>query len=320
MKFSAVIVTLAFGSAAAFAPQQGSAPMRTTELSAKRGGRNAKKASLSAKDELMALAEANPDKLGNSIGFWDPLSLADQEFWGLSNEATIGYLRHAEIKHGRVAMAAFLGFCAQCTDAVKGPHPILHGRVAMAAFLGFCAQCTDAVKGPHPILPYKGFVENVSPQEQWDNIPGFGKFQILVLIGMLESYGEGAGMDESEYVHYTKGGKPGFYPSIKGKAFGQIPVDLFDPFGILPGMTDEEKVRGLKAEVNNGRAAMLAIFALLSASKGLVVPPLNSIPDFPLYDGNVMVPFSNDFSWISGTARRVAESSGPAIDLRALDM
>ena len=57
MKFSAVIVTLAFGSAAAFAPQQGSAPMRTTELSAKRGGRNAKKASLSAKDELMALAE-----------------------------------------------------------------------------------------------------------------------------------------------------------------------------------------------------------------------------------------------------------------------
>ena len=190
----------------------------------------------------------------------------------------------------------------------------------MAAFLGFCAQCTDAVKGPHPILPYKGFVENVSPQEQWDNIPGFGKFQILVLIGMLESYGEGAGMDESEYVHYTKGGKPGFYPSIKGKAFGQIPVDLFDPFGILPGMTDEEKVRGLKAEVNNGRAAMLAIFALLSASKGLVVPPLNSIPNFPLYDGNVMIPFSNDFSWISGTARRVAESSGPAVDLRALDM
>ena len=58
MKFSAVIVTLAFGSAAAFAPQQGcSAPARTTELSAKRGGRNAKKASLSAKDELMALAE-----------------------------------------------------------------------------------------------------------------------------------------------------------------------------------------------------------------------------------------------------------------------
>ena len=42
-------------------------------------------------------------------------------------------------------------------------------------------------------------------------------------------------------------------------------------------MSEEEKERGLKAEVNNGRAAMLAIFALLSASAGLIVPPLNSI-------------------------------------------
>merc|ERR1719353_401760 len=53
-------------------------------------------------EEMAALAGANPDFLGKSISLWDPVALLD-------NEQTIGYLPHAEIKHGRVAMAAFLG-------------------------------------------------------------------------------------------------------------------------------------------------------------------------------------------------------------------
>ena len=44
------------------------------------------------------------------MGFWDPLKLADKDFWSEGNDATVGWLRHAEIKHGRVAMAAFVGF------------------------------------------------------------------------------------------------------------------------------------------------------------------------------------------------------------------
>merc|ERR1719271_62392 len=77
------------------------------------------------KDEMAALAEANPDFLGRSIGLWDPLGALDTNFWGLGNEQTIGYLRHAEIKHGRVAMAAFLGYIVQSTPLVSGPHNIL---------------------------------------------------------------------------------------------------------------------------------------------------------------------------------------------------
>ena len=71
----------------------------------------------------------------------------------------------------------------------------------MAAFLGFIAQCTPLVSGEHKFLPYRGYVAGCTPQEQWDNIPLYGKLQIFVLVGMLESYGEGASQPDG-YVHY----------------------------------------------------------------------------------------------------------------------
>ena len=36
--------------------------------------------------------------LNPAVGFFDPLNLAEGEFWGQSNEATIGFLRHAEVQ------------------------------------------------------------------------------------------------------------------------------------------------------------------------------------------------------------------------------
>ena len=90
-----------------------------------------------SKDEVVALAEANPDFLGKAIGFWDPLGALDTNFWGLGNEGTIGYLRHAEIKHGRVAMAGFLGYLAGSTELVSGPHKILPYRGAFCGVVFF---------------------------------------------------------------------------------------------------------------------------------------------------------------------------------------
>ena len=48
-----------------------------------------------------------------------------------------------------------------------------------------------SVKGELTFLPYCGYVTDVSPQEQWGNIPVIGKLQILTFVGMLESYGAG---------------------------------------------------------------------------------------------------------------------------------
>jgi hypothetical protein len=217
------------------------------------------------RDDMEELALANPDVLGSRIiGLWDPLGCLGADFWGLGNEATIGYLRHAEIKHGRVAMAGFLGFCAQSTDFVSGPH----GK-----------------------LPFPGYEPGLTPGEQWDAVPLVGKLQILVAIGALESYGEGAGQPEG-YVHYTKGGLPGYYPPLKGVR-PEFIFNLYDPFDWFK--EDKDKVRGRQVEINNGRLAMLGLFSLLAESKAPgAVPALKGL--IPEYSGSYMAPFSGNFS------------------------
>ena len=51
-------------------------------------------------EDLAVLAK----KCNPLVGFFDPLGLAEQSFWDTTPEATIGFLREAEIKHGRIAM------------------------------------------------------------------------------------------------------------------------------------------------------------------------------------------------------------------------
>ena len=166
----------------------------------------------------------------------------------------------------------------------------------MAAFLGFIVQSLPVVSGEHLFAPYRGYVAGVSPQEQWDNLPAIGKLQIAVAIGMLESYGEGAGNPEG-YVHYCNGGLPGYFPPIAGRAgFGQVGFNLYDPFNwfdaAYPG---KDKARGRQVEINNGRLAMLGIMSILAESKvpGSVPLITGLIPE---YKGDYMVPFEADFS------------------------
>jgi hypothetical protein len=168
--------------------------------------------------ETKADLEALAKELNPTVGFYDPLGLSSQNFWGKSEEETIGFLRHAEIKHGRVAMAAFSGYVVQANG--------FHWPWAMT-------------------MDGRSFDVAGSPPEQWDAIPLNAKLQIVAFVGFLERaaapaprraappraarrppatrrprprrfYSEIAG------THYMKGGVPGKYPSFAETGFDAV--------------------------------------------------------------------------------------------------
>merc|ERR1719171_503395 len=98
---------------------------------------------------------------------------------------------------------------------------------------------------------------------------------------------------QSGQKHYMKGGKPGFYPSLKTAGVPHpVPLDLFNPFGFSnKGATEEQLARRRAVEINNGRAAMIGIMGFVAASKGLIVPGLDTVSGS--YAGEIMAPFSS---------------------------
>jgi hypothetical protein len=211
--------------------------------------------------ETVADLKVLAKELNPKVGFYDPLNLAEQTFWGESNEATIGFLRHAEIKHGRVAMAGFVGF-------------IVHA---------------NNIRFPWAPVGGMAIPEGLSPPDLWNAIPVEAQLQIILGIGVLEFWSECAG-DK----HYMRGGKPGAFPSFsKGeiKVPHPVPLDLFDPLGLSKNKSPEAKAKGLRAEINNGRLAQLSLFAFLCEAKIPGSVPLLSGVVSP-YAGEVMAPLA----------------------------
>merc|ERR1712182_59815 len=130
------------------------------------------------------------------------------------------------------------------------------------------------------------------PADPGDALPSPAKLQILAVVGFLEMWSETSTVLEMDgEKHYVRGGKPGYFPALKGKFPHPVPLNLWDPFGFTSKMTPERKEKALLAEVNNGRLAMIGIFGLIPASKGLIVPGLDSLP-LGSYAGDVMAPFT----------------------------
>jgi hypothetical protein len=214
--------------------------------------------SYETKEDLEALAK----KLNPIVGFYDPLNLAEAEFWGQTNEQTIGFLRHAEIKHGRVAMFGFVGYLVHA-NGIRWPWPMM--------------------------MDGTPFPAGNNPPEQWDAIPDNSKWQIFGLVLFLELWSE---ISTEDHKHYMRGGKPGDFPDFDVVDLPHpVPFNLYDPFGLSKKASPEKKARGLEIEINNGRLAMLGLFGFLcEATIPGSVPVLNGI--IPAYSGQVMAPFT----------------------------
>jgi len=141
--------------AAAFAPAKSSSTKTSLDIS---------------KDEI--LKSPDTTEFGS---IWDPLGLAN-----IGSEETLAWYRHSEIKHGRVAMAAFVGWWA-VGAGLRLPGDLSFGQ-------SFAS------------IPSKGL-------EAWDAVPGWGKAQLLLFAGLIEFH------DELFYsrrsTHYMRGGVPG---------------------------------------------------------------------------------------------------------------
>jgi hypothetical protein len=202
--------------------------------------------------DLQVLAK----KVNPAVGYFDPLKLGSDE----RGEAFIGFMRHAEIKHGRVAMAAFVGYCITANGL------------------------------RWPAEPFMSIGGN-SPMEQFDALPQDTKWNLVLGVGLLEGWGELRGTGEP---HYMRGGKPGYYPPFdevdKKTLFGYYPgLNLWDPLKIAGKMSPEKSEKKLIAEINNGRLAMLGIAAFISEAKiPGSVPLLNGIVE--PYNGDVVLP------------------------------
>merc|ERR1719313_3205565 len=165
---------------------------------------------------------------------WDPLGLAT-----LGSDKTLAWFRHAELKHGRVAMAAMVGFLVH----INGIH--FSGMLSPTYGVSFES------------------LSNMGPFDAWNAVPLLGQLQILWTIAGLEHASEC--LDPAG--HYTKGGEPGNLKFLK---------NFWDTPGFTKKLSAEQLAEKRLSEIKNGRLAMIGIASICAS---MAVPGSVPLPE-----------------------------------------
>merc|ERR1711957_641128 len=123
---------------------------------------------------------------------------------------TIGFLRAAEIKHGRIAMFGFVGYIVH-ENGIRWPWALSTSLPDYSSFDGLSAPAV------------------------WDALPMASKLQIVGVIGFLEVWSETKFVLESDgEKHYMSGGK-GLVTEINNGRLAMLGIMGFVSAAKIPG-------------------------------------------------------------------------------------
>eukprot|EP00595_Chromulina_sp_UTEXLB2642_P000446 CAMPEP_0196762414 /NCGR_PEP_ID=MMETSP1095-20130614/1889_1 /TAXON_ID=96789 ORGANISM="Chromulina nebulosa, Strain UTEXLB2642" /NCGR_SAMPLE_ID=MMETSP1095 /ASSEMBLY_ACC=CAM_ASM_000446 /LENGTH=182 /DNA_ID=CAMNT_0042113235 /DNA_START=103 /DNA_END=651 /DNA_ORIENTATION=+ len=167
----------------------------------------------------MSAAESLPGAIA-PLGFFDPLSLSADKTSG-----EIKKIREAELKHGRVAMLAFLGILVG-----ESFNPFFDGKITGPAIYQF---------------------------QQADDLVSYFWVGVLFVIALVEGQNILTGWESPAETNARATGVAELRESYVNGDLG------FDPLGLKPTTESDFEVIRTK-ELNNGRLAMIGVAGIVA--------------------------------------------------------